>query len=167
MVNPANRPALGVFWMLVTGANFVAVTAIVKHVGDALPAAQSAFLRYFLGLVFILPMIRPMIEARLTKRQLWLFGARGLAHTLGVILWFYAMTRITIAEVTAMNYMSPIYVTLGAALFLGEPLAARRMAATGVAFLGALIILRPGMRALDLGHIAMIFAALGLSLIHI
>jgi drug/metabolite transporter (DMT)-like permease len=159
MIDPANRPALGVFWMLMTGANFVAVTAIVKHVGDALPAAQSAFLRYFLGLVFILPMIRPMIEARLTRRQLWLFGARGLAHTLGVILWFYAMTRITIAEVTAMNYLNPVYVTIGAALFLGERLAMRRIVAIALAFLGAMIILRPGFRELSPGHIAMLATA--------
>ncbi|NNF72921.1 MAG: DMT family transporter [Rhodobacteraceae bacterium] len=159
MIDPANRPALGVFWMLMTGANFVAVTAIVKHVGDALPAAQSAFLRYFLGLVFIFPMIRPMIEARLTKRQLWLFGARGLAHTLGVILWFYAMTRITIAEVTAMNYLNPVYVTIGAALFLGERLAMRRIVAIALAFLGAMIILRPGFRELSPGHIAMLATA--------
>ena len=159
MIDPANRPALGVFWMLVTGANFVAVTAIVKNVGDALPAAQSAFLRYFLGLVFILPMIRPMIEARLTRRQLWLFGARGLAHTLGVILWFYAMTRITIAEVTAMNYLNPVYVTIGAALFLGERLAMRRIVAIALAFAGAMIILRPGFRELSPGHIAMLATA--------
>ncbi|MBT8456035.1 MAG: DMT family transporter [Alphaproteobacteria bacterium] len=145
--------------MLMTGANFVAVTAIVKHVGDALPAAQSAFLRYFLGLVFIFPMIRPMIEARLTKRQLWLFGARGLAHTLGVILWFYAMTRITIAEVTAMNYLNPVYVTIGAALFLGERLAMRRIVAIALAFAGAMIILRPGFRELSPGHIAMLATA--------
>ncbi len=51
----ANRPVAGVFWMLVTGLCFVAVTAIVKHVGAGLPAAESAFLRYALGLVFLAP----------------------------------------------------------------------------------------------------------------
>ena len=40
-----------------------------------------------------------------------LFTIRGLAHALGVITWFFAMTRIPIAEVTAMNYMVPVYVT--------------------------------------------------------
>jgi drug/metabolite transporter (DMT)-like permease len=153
------RPLVGIFWMLLTGLNFVAVTAIVKHVGDALPAAQSAFLRYALGLVFLLPMIRPILAARLTRRQLRLFGARGAAHTIGVVLWFYSMTQITIAEVTAMNYLNPIYVTLGAALFLGEPLALRRILAVLAALLGALIILRPGFRELSPGHIAMLGTA--------
>ena len=130
--------------MFVTGLCFVSVTAIVKHVGDGLPAPQTAFLRYALGIVFVIPMLRPMIEAQLTRRQYWLFGARGAAHTVAVVLWFYAMTQITIAEVTAMNYLSPVYVTIGAALFLGERLAARRIAAVAVAFLGAMVILRPG-----------------------
>ncbi len=159
MSDTANRPVAGIFWMIVTGLNFVAVTAIVKHVGPVLPAPESAFLRYVLGLVFLLPMIRPILNARLTRRQVGLFCIRGAAHTLGVMLWFYAMTRITIAEVTAMNYMAPIYVTIGAALFLGERLASRRIFAIAVAFAGALLILRPGVRELSPGHIAMLFAA--------
>jgi drug/metabolite transporter (DMT)-like permease len=63
------------------------------------------------------------------------------------------------AEVTALNYMNPIYVTLGAALFLGEKLAFRRLAAIGVAMIGALIILRPGLRELEAGHFAMLISA--------
>ena len=65
-----------------------------------------------------------------------LFSLRGAAHSIGVIAWFYAMTKITIAEVTAMNYLVPVYVTLGAALFLGETLAMRRLAAIMAAFIG-------------------------------
>ena len=160
MSTPANRPVAATLWMLVTGLLFVALTIVVKHVGDALPAAQSAFLRYLLGLVFLIPMIRPMIEAHLTRRQVWLFSARGAAHTLGVMLWFYSMTQITIAEVVAMNYVNPIYVTIGAALFLGEKLAIRRLIAILVAFAGAIIILRPGFRELGPGHLAMVFTAI-------
>ena len=61
---------MGVFWMLVTGACFVAVTAVVKIVGPTVPPAQSAFLRYALGLVFVLPMIRPILNANLSRRAL-------------------------------------------------------------------------------------------------
>jgi drug/metabolite transporter (DMT)-like permease len=156
----ANRPVAGIVWMIVTGMLFVGVTAVVKHVGDALPAPQSAFMRYALGLVFLVPVIRPLFAARLTPRQLRLFGARGVVHTFGVMLWFYAMTKITIAEVTAMNYLNPVYVTLGAALFLGEKLAARRLLAVAAALVGALIILRPGFREVSPGHIAMLGTAL-------
>ena len=154
------RPLLGIFWMVVTGLCFVAVTALVKYLGDDMPAAQSAFLRYLLGLVFLLPMISSLRAVTFTKSSLGLFGLRGFIHALGVILWFYAMTQIPLAEVTAMNYLSPIYVTIGAALFLGERLAARRIIAVVIAFLGALVILRPGLREISPGHIAMIGTAI-------
>ena len=50
--------------------------------------------------------------------------------------------------------------TLGAALFLGEPLALRRMVAVGAALIGAVVILRPGFREIETGHFAMLLAAL-------
>lgn len=157
--NRVNNPTAAVFWMLVTGLCFVAVTALVKSLGDRIPAAESAFLRYALGFVFVIPMIRPILRQRLTRRQLKMFGFRGVVHTIGVILWFFAMTKIPIAEVTAMNYLSPVYVTVGAALFLGEKLALRRILAILVALIGALIILRPGFREISPGHIAMMGTA--------
>jgi drug/metabolite transporter (DMT)-like permease len=155
-----SRPVTAIFWMLVTGLCFIAVTALVKYMGPGIPPAEMAFLRYLLGLVFLLPALGALRAARLTKRQWRLFGARGVLHGLGVICWFYAMTRIPIADVTAMNYLSPIYVTIGAVLFLGERLAFRRIAAVIIALIGALIILRPGFREISSGHIAMIFTAI-------
>ena len=146
--------------MVVTGLSFVAVTALVKYLGDGVPAAQAAFLRYLLGLVFFIPMLGTLRRARLSRSAIGWFSVRGLAHSLAVILWFYAMTQISIAEVTAMNYLNPVYVTIGAALFLGEKLAARRIIAILVALLGALVILRPGFRTLDDGHFAMLIAAI-------
>ena len=98
----------------------------------------------------------PILAARLTTRQTALFGLRGLVHALGVILWFFAMTRIPLAEVTAMGYLTPVLVTLGAALILGEGFALRRLLAIVAAFSGALIVLRPGLREIDLGHLTML-----------
>lgn len=146
--------------MLVTGLCFISVTALVKYMGTALPSSQMAFLRYLLGLVFLLPALGALREMHLTRRQWTFFGVRGMAHGLAVITWFYAMTQIPIADVTAMNYLAPIYVSIGAALFLGERLASRRIAAIVAALIGALIILRPGFREVSSGHIAMIFTAI-------
>lgn len=154
-----SRPVAGIFWMLVTGLCFVAVTALVKYLGPRVPAAEAAFLRYLLGLVFLLPVLRPLLRTRLTRRQWGLFTLRGMAHAGGVILWFFAMTQIPLAEVTAMNYLAPVYVSIGAALFLGERLHARRIAAVVFALLGAAIILRPGFREVEPGHLAMLLAA--------
>ncbi len=156
----ASQPLVGVFWMLITGICFISVTAIVKYMGTALPPAQMAFLRYLLGLVFLIPALRALKATRLTARQMKFFTFRGLVHGLAVISWFYAMTRIPIADVTAMNYLAPIYVSIGAALFLGEKLAFRRIAAIVLALVGALIILRPGFREVSSGHLAMMFTAI-------
>lgn len=146
--------------MIVTGLCFVALTGLVKHLGDDLPSVQTAFLRYLLGLIFVLPMLRALSRQVISRASLRFYGLRGLVHSLGVILWFYAMTQITVAEVTAMNYLTPIYVTLGAAVFLREKLALRRMIAVAIGFIGALIILRPGLREISPGHLAMLGTAL-------
>ncbi|MTJ03299.1 MAG: DMT family transporter [Sediminimonas qiaohouensis] len=159
METPQPRPVLGVFWMVITGFLFVGVTAMVKYLGTDIPASQAAFLRYAIGLLFMIPLLRPIMNVRLSRRQWGLFALRGMAHAIGVALWFFAMARIPIADVTAMNYMSPIYVTLGAALFLGEKLALRRILAVIAALLGALIILRPGFREIGPGHLAMLGTA--------
>jgi drug/metabolite transporter (DMT)-like permease len=157
---PATRPLAGILWMVVTGLCFVGVQATVKHLGPRVPPIEAAFLRYLLGLVFLLPMLPALARTHLTRRAWLLFALRGVTQATAVMFWFFAMTRITLAEVTAMNYLNPIYVTIGAAIFLGEPLAARRVAAIAVAFAGALVILRPGVRALDAGHAAMVVTAL-------
>lgn len=156
----SNRPGWGVFWMVGAGILFVGVTALVKTIGTRLPAAESAFLRYAMGLILMLPALPTVRRARISA-QLWgIFTVRGAVHTLGVIMWFFAMAHIPIADVTAMNYLAPIYVTIGAALFLGEKLAMRRLIAVLVALLGALIILRPGLREVGPGHMAMLVTAI-------
>ena len=156
----AARPVAGILWMVLTGLCFVAVTGIVKHVGQDMPASQAAFLRFLLGLVFFLPVLPALLRLRLDRRGWQLFGARSALHVVAVILWFYAMTQIPVAEVTAMNYLAPVYVTLGAALFLGEKLAARRLLAVAAGLLGVVIILRPGFREVSPGHLAMLGTAL-------
>ncbi|KIN66971.1 Permease of the drug/metabolite transporter (DMT) superfamily [Sulfitobacter donghicola DSW-25 = KCTC 12864 = JCM 14565] len=150
---------VGIFWMLVTGFAFIMVTALVKTMGPRLPSGEAAFLRYAFGLVFLIPSINAIRSANLSRRQWALFSVRGFFHAGGVILWFFAMVRIPIAEVTAMNYLAPIYVTVGAAIFLGERLAARRIVAVLLGLVGAAIILRPGFREVSSGHLAMLLAA--------
>ncbi|MCA0961643.1 DMT family transporter [Salipiger bermudensis] len=159
-MNPVSAPVRGILWMVVSGLCFVGVTALVKLLAGRVPAAESAFLRYVFGLLFLLPAWRGLSALRLTRRQIGLVSLRGTAHTVGVIFWFFAMTRIPLAEVTAMNYLTPIYVTILAVFVLGERLAMRRIMAIVVALGGALLILRPGFRELDPGHFAMLGTAL-------
>ncbi|WP_432449459.1 DMT family transporter [Aliiroseovarius marinus] len=154
------RPLHGILWMLAAGLFFVGLNVLVKYVGQTMPSSQAAFLRFLFGLIFVMPALVRLPRASFGA-QIWkLFAMRGVVHVGAVLCWFYAMTQITIAEVTAMNYLNPIYVMLGAALFLGETFSIRRMMAVGVAFLGVMVVLRPGLRELGSGHLAMVFAAI-------
>ena len=152
-----SRPVVGILWMLLTGLCFVAVTALVKVLGPRIPAVESAFLRYVIGIILLSPMLWRIDFRAFPMRLQGLFAMRGLMHSIGVWCWFFAMARIPIAEVTALNYLAPIFVTIGAALFLGESMALRRILAVVAALVGALIILRPGFREIGPGHIAMLF----------
>ena len=145
--------------MVVTGLMFVCVTGIVRYIGSDVPAAQAAFIRYVIGLVIMLPFMSEVLKGGFGRGDIALYSIRGFCHALGVILWFYAMARIPIAEVTAIGYLSPIYIAAGAAIFLGEKLAARRILAIVAAFIGAMVILRPGIEAINEGQTAMLITA--------
>lgn len=157
------RPLAGALWMVATGVLFVGVTATVKLGGSHMPAVEAAFWRYVLGLAFLVPLVGQLRHTRLTSRQWRLVTTRGVVHSFGVTLWFFAMAQIPMSEVTAMNYLNPVYVTLAAALFLGETLALRRILAVVAALVGAILILRPGFREIMPGHYAMLLAAVFLA----
>ncbi len=149
----------GIWWMLLTGLLFVAVTGVVRHLGTDMNPMQAAFIRYAFGVVLIAPVLLRMFTARAAPSRLGLHMLRGVAHGTAVMLWFFAMARIPIAQVTAIGFTTPIFTTMGAVLFLGEVLHARRIAAVVVSFLGTLIILRPGAVSIELGALAQLAAA--------
>ncbi|MEM7207307.1 MAG: DMT family transporter [Pseudomonadota bacterium] len=149
--------------MLLTGLLFVAVTGIVRHLGSELPAVQAAFIRYVFGTLLILPVVTRVVKSPSftwpSRTDYSLYIWRGIFHGAAVMLWFFAMARIPIAEVTAIGYTSPIFTAIGAAIFLGEVLHARRIAAIVIAFIGAVVILRPGFQAIEIGALAQVAAA--------
>ncbi len=153
------RPVEGALWMLTCGLSFVGLTGIVRHIGTDLPAAQQAFLRFGFGVVILLPQLRRMLRAGFPPGAARLFAGRGVVHVAAVILWFYAMARLPVAEVTAIGYLNPVVVMLGGALVFGERLTGARMATVAVALLGAAVILRPGMRELGAGQAAQVAAS--------
>jgi drug/metabolite transporter (DMT)-like permease len=154
-----DRTLEGIGWMLLTTVLFVCVTGIVRHLGSDIPAVEAAFIRYAIGLALVLPALRPLLRQWPRAALMRRFALRGLVHGVAVILWFYAMARVPIAEVTALGYTAPIFVTLGAAYFFGETLHIRRIMAVVTGFLGAMIILRPGFQEISSGQLAQLTAA--------
>ncbi|WP_246831277.1 DMT family transporter [Pseudotabrizicola formosa] len=153
------NPVQAILWMLASGLSFVGVTGIVRYLGTDLPAVQSAFLRFAWGVVFLLPALIGVLRKGMPGLHLRLHLGRSVVHVAAVVCWFYAMARIPVAEVTAIGYLNPVLLTLGTVVFFGERLSWRRVLAIGVALIGALIVLRPGLREVTDGHIAQICAA--------
>ena len=145
--------------MALAGIMFVGMVAIVRHIASDMHPMQAAFLRYVLGLVILSPFFLRLRLHHLRSARLGLHAFRGLIHGIAVLLWFYAMARLPIAEVTALGFTAPIFATVGAAMFLGERLHFRRVGAVLMGFAGAVVILRPGVEVIDLGAIAILVAA--------
>lgn len=118
-----------------------------------------AFLRYFSGALFLLPVVWQLgLYRSLHTRRLGLHVSRGAIHTAGMMLWFVALPLTTLAEITALGFTGPIFVTIGAALFLSEDVRLRRWIAVFVGFAGAMIIIRPGFSELHLGVICILLS---------
>ena len=149
----------GIIWMATTGILFVAVTGIVRHLGTDMSPVQAAFIRYLFGLLLLLPVFLRMGSLRRPASVVGLHASRGVIHGIGVMLWFFAMANIPIAEVTALGFTAPIFTTVGAALFLGERLRLYRIGAVLMGFGGTLVVLQPGFQEINIGSIAQLTAA--------
>ena len=145
--------------MLLSGILFVGVTGIVRYLGNEMNPIQAAFIRYAFGIALVIPVILRLGLPSLLTARIRMHAARGLVHGIGVMLWFYAMSRLPIAEVTALGFTAPIFTAAGAMLFLGERVRTYRVAGIVLGFAGALIVLRPGLRIIDVGALAMLTAA--------
>ena len=147
--------------MVAGGLLFVAVTVLVRLLGSDMPAVEAAFIRYLIGVILLLPMLWRMRRRSfgLSRSSFPLYALRGLVHGVAVMLWFFAMARIPLAEVTAISFSTPVFTALGAILIFKEQVKARRMMAIAAGFVGTLIILRPGFNSIEAGSLAQLIAA--------
>ena len=153
-----NQSIIGIMWMVLTTILFVGVTATVRYLEGEVPAPQAAFLRYAIGTLLLTPSLITLIKIKPNKPLMSKFLLRGLVHSFGVTLWFYAMSVMPVAEVTAIGFLTYIFVSIGACIFLKEKLHKHRITAVIVSFVGALIILRPGFKVIESGQLGMLMA---------
>lgn len=112
--------------------------------GEGLHPFQIAFLRNLFALGFMVPWLLHHGHAALRTSRLQMHLWRSAVGLVAMLTWFSAVAYLPLAEAVALNFTAPLFATAGAALILGETVRARRWSATGVGFLGMLIILRPG-----------------------
>ena len=135
---------LAIFFMLLTGACMVAVMVTLRYTDESLPSIQVAFIRYLFGLVIIFPFAISELKVRNLKIPIVQHGIRGTLHGFGVVLWFYSISQIPLAEATAINFTAPIFGAVFAIFLLKEKIKFRRIIAIFISLIGALIIIRPG-----------------------
>lgn len=118
-------------------------TLLVRVISRELDPFAIAFFRSFFGLIFVLPWIIRKRRRIFQTRYTWLHGVRAALKILALVAFFHAVSRANLAQVTAINFTSPIFVTIGAALLLNEKLNITRIMAIAVGFVGVLLIVRP------------------------
>ncbi len=137
------RNARGALWMLASAISFSVMTMLIKFLGEDYPAALQAFYRQAFGLIVMLPIILhdPSGTLRTTRPGILLF--RSLAGTVGMILSFYAYQKMPLADANALSFTRTLWLVPLAAFVLKESVGPRRIAATAVGFLGAMLMLQP------------------------
>lgn len=149
----------GILWVAISGVLFALLNVFTLIPAQHLNPYVMAFLRYFFGALFLVPIVMRLgLYRSLHTRRLPLHISRGAIHTAGMMLWFVALPLTTLAEITALGFTGPIFVTIGAALFLAEKVRLRRWMAVIVGFIGAMIIIRPGFGDIHLGVICVLIS---------
>ncbi|HEX2885012.1 DMT family transporter [Vineibacter terrae] len=149
----------GIILVAISGVLFAALNVATIFPAQELNSYMMAFCRYLFGGLFLLPIFwrKGFVEPFRTQR-IGLHAIRGALHSSGMQLWFVALPLITLADITALGFTGPIFITLGAALFLGEDVRLRRWMAVMVGFIGAMLIVRPGFTEIGIGVLAALAA---------
>ena len=141
---PPSTVSRGVVLMILAVFLFTTMDATAKGLIERYPAPQVIWVRFAgqfaLVLLILGPRLGPVLRTRFPVLHFWRSASQFGATT----FFFLSLPYVGLAEATAIADLNPVLITLGAALFLGERLGARRLTGVIVALLGALIVIRPG-----------------------
>ena len=123
---------------------FTVMDAIAKQLTKEVGLIQTIWVRYtgqaLLVFLIVLPRLREVAKSQYPKLQL----LRSVVLMAATCLFFLSISKIGLAEATAIMDINPVLITLGAFLFLGEQIGPRRILGIIASMIGALIIIRPG-----------------------
>ena len=132
-----------VFCMLISALGFTFMSVTVKYV-TGIPLFEKVFFRNLISLGVAFFMLKkssaPMFGRR--ENQLALL-ARSIFGLAGVVLNFYAIANLTLADSSMLGKLSPIFVTIMACIFLKEKIDNKQILSIIVTFLGALLVIKP------------------------
>ena len=163
MLQEKDKTFQAAFWMIVSCVALSFLAAMGRLLGNYdVNSFQTVFCRLFFAFVVMMPMVFHAGINTVTTTQLKTYMLRSVSGIIAMWTWFYAVTLIPIGEQTALSFLAPLFTTMGAALVLGEVVRVRRWLAIAVGFIGALIIVRPGIVDFTLGHFVAIASALAM-----
>lgn len=162
MINQDNLRGAGM--MVLAMAAFALEDTLIKLMAARLPTWEIVALLSLGGAAIFAILARRQGQA-LWRRDFLSRGlvVRNLAEITGIVGFVTALSLIEISLASAILQSAPLIVTLGAALFLGEPVGWRRWSAILVGFLGVLIVLRPGAAAFDGNALFAVVGVIGLA----
>ncbi len=132
-------------WMIGAILSFSSMAIAGRALSGDLSSFEMMMYRSFIGVVIILIVgvaFGKFREVRVARLKLHVL--RNLCHFTGQNLWFSALPLITLAQVFALEFTSPIWVVVFAVLFAGERLSRPRILAVAFGFIGAMLVARPG-----------------------
>lgn len=159
-----NNAVQAVGFALAASFLFSAMHAIVRSLSADVHAFEIAFFRSLVGLFIASAILAPrVLRGRvwlLRPHAPWLMLVRGVIGGASMVAWFYGIAHVPLAEATALSFTSAIFASLGAVVFLRESMGARRWSAVGLGFLGALLILRPGVSVIQVGALVVLASSI-------
>jgi drug/metabolite transporter (DMT)-like permease len=123
---------------------FSSMDALAKLLAGHIGTVPTLWARYLgqtlVVFILVLPRLRMVLRTRYPKLQL----ARSIYLMCATIFFFFGISNIGLAEAASIMATNPLFITLGAAVFLGERFGIRRAVAIGAACVGAVLVIRPG-----------------------
>ncbi len=148
-------------WMVGALLSFAAMALAGRELSSELTLFQILFLRSAICLCVLVPLAARLGWDRLATRRPLIHLARNSVHYAASYFWMLGVISIPLAEVFAIEFTTPIWTAILAALFLREPLTRIRLAAIALGFIGVMVILRPGAAIVHPAAFAVLAAALG------
>jgi drug/metabolite transporter (DMT)-like permease len=133
-----------VLLMLASACMFGCMAVVIRLASAQLHPFEIAFFRNLFGLVFALPLLLRHGPGLLKTSKLSLYAFRSAIGIVSMLCGFWAIVNLPLAQAVSLSYSTPLFVTIGAVLVLGEVVRARRWTAVGLGFIGVLLIVRPG-----------------------
>ena len=161
-----SNAAKGAWWMIAAAGALTAMAICIRYL-PTYSVLLMIFLRNVINLVLMTPSMVRQGKAIFRTERLGTHAIRNAFLYSGNVAWFFGVTKISLADVAALQFTSPLFTAIIAAALLGERIGGHRMVAILVGFAGALIIIRPGIIPLNIGTLSILFAAFLYSCAHV